>query len=223
MPYTQIAIDGPAASGKSTTARIVAEQLNFIYIDSGAMYRAVTLKWLEKSSGNKSNADAEILKTIVAEIKIAFADNGRTVLINGVDESEAIRTTNVSENVSYIASFANVREALVEQQRKLALDSNVVMDGRDIGTVVFPDAPVKIFLIASAQTRAQRRALDLEKLGEKPDIEALKKQIEIRDELDSKREISPLKKADDAIEITTDGKTIDEVVAAIVEANGKCL
>lgn len=211
-----VAIDGPAASGKSTTAKIIADKLNFIYIDSGAMYRSVTLKWLEMTKADRSDDDSKILEAILKDMTIAFENNGRSIVVNGDDLSSKIRSSTVSQNVSYIASFANVRDALVTKQRELAMGNNVIMDGRDIGTVVFPDAQVKIFLNASAQTRAERRMHDLKELGETPNLQTLIKEIEKRDELDSKRQIAPLTKAKDAIEIITDNKTIDEVSSEII-------
>jgi CMP/dCMP kinase len=212
----KVAIDGPAASGKSTTAKIIADQLNFIYIDSGAMYRACTLKWLEKTAASKSDADEKILAGIIKDLKIEFTNNGKTIFVNGKNLSNEIRSSNVSQNVSYVASFEVVRNALVEKQREFALGNNVIMDGRDIGTVVFPDAEVKIFLNASAETRAQRRMQDLKNLGEEPEFDILVAEIKERDRLDSQRKIAPLTKAKDAIEIITDNKTLTEVTQAII-------
>lgn len=212
----KVAIDGPAASGKSTTAKIIADQLNFIYIDSGAMYRACTLKWLEKTAASKSDADEKILAGIIKDLKIEFTNNGKTIFVNGKNLSNEIRSSNVSQNVSYVASFEVVRSALVEKQREFALGNNVIMDGRDIGTVVFPDAEVKIFLNASAETRAQRRMQDLKNLGEEPEFDLLVAEIKERDRLDSQRKIAPLTKAKDAIEIITDNKTLTEVTQAII-------
>ena len=212
----KVAIDGPAASGKSTTAKLIADKLDFTYIDSGAMYRAVTLKWLEKTEAKKSSEDDAILADIVSALKIDFKDNGKSILVNNEDISDQIRTSKISQNVSYVASFASVREELVKQQRALSDGRNVVMDGRDIGTVVFPDAEVKIFLVASAETRAKRRILDLKRLGENSELQVLIEEIKQRDKLDSQREIAPLTKAKDAIEISTDNKSIDEVTQVII-------
>lgn len=212
----KVAIDGPAASGKSTVAKIIADKLDFMYIDSGAMYRAVTLKWLEQAKQVKSDDDEVILKNIVDKLEIHFEDNGKTIFLNGVDCSKEIRSSKISQNVSYVASFAVVRNALVEKQRELSNNSNVIMDGRDIGTVVFPDAEVKIFLDASAEIRALRRIEDLKKLGEESELQVILQEIKQRDELDSKREIAPLTKAKDAIEITTDNKSINDVSQAIM-------
>lgn len=211
----KVAIDGPAASGKSTVAKIIADKLNFIYIDSGAMYRAVTLKWLEKTNAQKSDNEEVLLSEIIQALEIDFKDNGKTIFIDGDDKSKEIRSSKVSQNVSYVASFAVVRDALVKIQRDLSEGNNVIMDGRDIGTVVFPDAEVKIFLNASAETRAHRRIKDLKKLGENSNLQVLIEEIRQRDEQDSKRKIAPLVKAKDAIEITTDNKSINDVTQAI--------
>ena len=219
----KVAIDGPAASGKSTTAKIIADKLDFIYVDSGAMYRAVTLKWLESSDGERSDNDKNILDEILKDLEIKFSDNGKTIFVNGENLSDEIRSSKVSQNVSYIASFANVRESLVQKQRELGSDQNVIMDGRDIGTVVFPDAELKVFLIASAETRAERRMNDLKILGENPEIQVLIEEIKERDKLDSQREIAPLTKASDAVEISTDNKNIDEVVQEIIPKIEKLL
>jgi CMP/dCMP kinase len=212
----KVAIDGPAASGKSTTAKLIADKLNFLYIDSGAMYRAVTLKWLEKSNAQKSDDDENILDEIIKNLKIEFKDNGKIIFINGKNSTNEIRASVVSQNVSYVASFEVVRTALVQKQRELSEGNNVIMDGRDIGTVVFPDAEVKIFLDASARTRAIRRLEDLKKLGEESNLQVLIEEIKQRDELDSKRQIAPLIKAKDAIEITTDNKSVLDVSQAIM-------
>jgi cytidylate kinase len=217
----KIAIDGPAASGKSTTAKLIANKLGFVYIDSGAMFRVVTLKWLEKTAGLKSDNDESLLDSILENFNLQFSDNGNSIHLNGERLDDQIRKSVVSQHVSYIASFKNVRDFLLHQQRKLAQAHDVVMDGRDIGTVVFPDAEIKFFLLASAKTRAQRRILDLKALGEDPVLEILINEIEKRDQEDSNREIAPLKKADDAIEIITDDKTKDEVLETMLKEIGK--
>ncbi|MDD9898934.1 MAG: (d)CMP kinase [Candidatus Melainabacteria bacterium] len=213
-----IAIDGPAASGKSTIAKKLATELGYTYIDSGAMYRAVTLEYLrhcEELNATKQSRgnDEAILQSILNDFQFDF--DGDDVIINGQDRSPDIRTNLVSQNVSYIASFKTVREKLVELQRQMSQSKDIVMDGRDIGTVVFPDADLKIFMVASAQVRAERRAAQLKTQGEEVDIEQLVKEIEKRDEIDSQREHSPLVKADDAIEICTDDLSIEEVTKVI--------
>ncbi|MBT6843760.1 MAG: (d)CMP kinase [Candidatus Melainabacteria bacterium] len=211
-----IAIDGPAGSGKSTIAKRLATELAYIYIDSGAMYRAVTLAWLENLSGKpqQSNADLQLIEKILEDSDFEF--NGDKVIINNQDCSKEIRSNKVSQNVSYIASFPLVRDKLVAMQRKMAETINVVMDGRDIGTVVFPDAKLKIFMIASAEIRAERRAAQLQEQGEEVDLEQLIQEIKLRDKIDSERAHSPLVKADDAVEINTDNMSIDEVVKAVL-------
>ncbi len=218
-----IAIDGPAGSGKSTVAKIVAQRLGYQYIDSGAMYRAVTHAWLEQKFSNPQTCssgiteqeyDEQILNEILMDFDFAF--DKEKVFLHAKDISEAIRQNIISQNVSYIASFAIVRTALVALQRQLASKQSVVMDGRDIATVVFPDAESKIFLTASAEVRARRREKELSQKGESLDFDKLLEEIKQRDHLDSTREISPLKKASDAVEISTDDLSIDEVVEKIL-------
>ncbi len=211
-----IAIDGPAASGKSTVAKLVASKLGYLYIDSGAMYRAITLEWL-KRYGSKSENDAERLLEILSKFNLRLEDNSKSIYLNNENISEAIRANQVSNNVSYIASFKEVRERLVEMQRKIASNRSVVMDGRDIATVVFPDAELKIYMVASPQVRAERRLKDLELKGETVDLKTLVEEIEARDKQDSERSESPLRKASGAYEINTDGLTIEEVVNKILK------
>ncbi len=211
---TVIAIDGPAASGKSTVAKLVASKLGYLYIDSGAMYRVVTYLWLRKFA-KASDADEKNLAELLKNLDLRLEENSKRVYANDEDLSEAIRANEVSRNVSYIASFKIVRERLVELQRKIAANRDVVMDGRDIGTVVFPDAALKVYMIASPRVRAQRRLKDLQSKGENIELENLIGEIEARDKLDSERKESPLRKADGAIEINTDAMTIDEVVSKI--------
>ncbi|MCE2928559.1 MAG: (d)CMP kinase [Candidatus Caenarcaniphilales bacterium] len=211
-----IAIDGPAASGKSTLAKLLAKRLGLLYIDSGAMFRAVTLAWIQKTNGHKSEADAQILDEILSAFNIEFLDNSKTIVLNSNDISTAIRDNQVSQLVSYISTFSGVRSKLLDIQRKLSSDQSVIMDGRDIGTVVFPNADFKFFMIASPLERAKRREKELAKRGERINIEELAAQIEERDRQDSSRAIAPLKKADDAIVIDTDNKTIDEVLGELL-------
>lgn len=216
-----IAIDGPAASGKSTVAKLVAKQLGYLYIDSGAMYRAVTLDWLRKFKTQSKN-DMQNLAELLNTMDIRLEENSKKIYLNNEDISEAIRANEVSKNVSYIASFKNVRDKLTNIQRSIAGKENVIMDGRDIGTVVFPQAELKIFMIASPRVRAERRLKDLTAKGENIQLEELIKEIETRDRLDSERELSPLKKANDAIEINTDDLTIEEVIKKICDYNSNC-
>lgn len=213
-----IAIDGPAASGKSTVAKLVARRLAYLYIDSGAMYRAVTFEWLRRIK-TKSTDDFIKLEDLLSTMDIRFEENGKKIYLNYEDVSDAIRANEVSKNVSYIASFKNVRDKLTNIQRSMASGQNVIMDGRDIGTVVFPHAEIKIFMTASAEVRAKRRLKDLQDKGENIDLDSLIKEIETRDKLDSERAISPLCKAPDAIEINTDNLSIEEVVEIICNYN----
>ncbi|TAL70771.1 MAG: (d)CMP kinase [Bacteroidetes bacterium] len=210
-----IAIDGPAGSGKSTTAKIAAERLGYVYIDTGAMYRAVTLAWLRAKKELTEDILCKMLDGIHIELKPS--ENGQRTILNGEDVSDEIRTIEVTKNVSPVSAIGCVREKLVEMQRELGKNGAVVMDGRDIGTIVFPNAELKIFLIASAETRAQRRTLELKNKGIEESIEEIKKQIIERDRYDSSREISPLRKAYDAIEIDTSNLTIEGQVEKVVE------
>lgn len=210
----KIAIDGPAGSGKSTTARLLAQKLNYIYIDTGAMYRAITLWWLQ----NDKIPEDELSKKLKSiKIDLEYYDYEQITLLNGINVNEDIRKSDVSSNVSYISSMNSVREYLVAVQRKLADNIGVVMDGRDIGTVVFPDAELKIYLIADIKERAKRRQKELHDKGHIIDLVDLENDIKIRDEKDSTRSISPLKKSDDAIEVDTSGMSIDEQVQKIYD------
>jgi CMP/dCMP kinase len=195
-----IAIDGPAGSGKSTVARAVARALGFPYLDSGAMYRAVGLNTLR--SGGAASDEAEAL-----EIEL-----GERVIANGEDVTEAIRSPEVSEAASKVATNPKVREALVRKQRELLAGGDWVVEGRDIGTVVAPEAAVKVFLTASPEERARRRAAELG-----TDVETVLRDQALRDAQDSTREASPLELAPGAVELDTTGLTVDEVVARIVE------
>jgi CMP/dCMP kinase len=209
-----IAIDGPAGSGKSTTAKIVAEKLGYIYIDTGAMYRAVTLACIER---NTEITDNEVNK-VVDDIKIELKQSniGQRTYLNGRDVSDDIRRPDVTKLVSPVSAMAYVREKMVEQQREMGHKGGVVMDGRDIGTVVFPQAELKIFLIASIEARANRRLKELQHKGFDNSVEEIMSQIVARDNYDSSREISPLRKADDAIEIDTSNITIKQQTAKIL-------
>lgn len=215
-----IAIDGPAGAGKSTVTRQVAEQLRLLYLDTGAMYRAVT--WLVMDSGiavDDENAIAALVRDVVIDlIPTDSPEIPLGVYINGQEVTKVIRTPEVTANVSAVAAQAAVRQELVKAQQLCGEKGGVIAEGRDIGTNVYPDADLKIFLTASAAERARRRSMDLKNQGqENIDLEKLQQEIQIRDEKDSSREIAPLKKADDAIEVITDGLTIEEVVAKIVD------
>ena len=200
-----IAIDGPAGSGKSTIAKLIAEDLGLVYLDTGAMYRLVTLKAL--NDGILGNLD-KIIK-MLDDLRIDIKKNG--FYLDDTNVSEEIRKPVVSQNVSDIAAIREVREKMVDLQRKFSESKNVILDGRDIGTVVFPNADVKVFLIADAKERANRRYRELVAKGENVKIEEIYENILKRDKIDSTRKESPLKKADDAIEVDTTSKNIEEV------------
>lgn len=211
-----IAIDGPAASGKSTTARRVAGDLGFLHLDTGAMYRAVTLKALRVGV---NPADPDLLCNIVRQTHVSLkkTDDVLTVFLDGEDVTREIRGRLVTRSVSAVSSVRCVREALVREQRRAAEDADVVAEGRDIGTVVFPDAQLKFFMVASIESRAKRRLSELHGSGSAPSLEELKADIERRDSIDSTREESPLRKAPDAVTIDTSGLTIEEQVAVVVK------
>lgn len=212
-----IAIDGPAGAGKSTTAKEVALRLGYRYIDTGAMYRAVTLLALESAIAMDAEEKLSQLAQ-VAEINFApLRPEKNIVYLDGRDISEEIRSIAVNENVSLVAKVPGVREALVEKQRLMAEDGGVVMDGRDIGTVVLPGADLKVFLTASLETRAQRRLDEMQGKGERAEFAQVRENLYTRDQIDSQREVAPLKRADDAIEIDTTGASVDEVVQKIIQ------
>ena len=210
-----IAIDGPAGSGKSTIAKLIAEDLGLVYLDTGAMYRLVTLKALNEGI----LGDFEKIKKMLNNLNIDIKENG--FYLDNVDVSDEIRKPIVSENVSDIAAIREVREKMVDLQRKFSESKNVILDGRDIGTVVFPSADVKIFLVADAKERANRRYKELVKKGENVKIEEIYENILKRDEIDSTRKESPLKKAEDAIEVDTTSKNIEEVKNEILNIYSK--
>lgn len=209
-----IAIDGPASAGKSTIAKIIAKEKNYIYLDTGAMYRATT--WACMNNNVNLNDEKNIVE-LLRKNKISFqqSNNGQLVFWNDQNITEEIRSNEVTNNVSEVSAHQLVREFLVSEQQKYAEDGGIVMDGRDIGTTVLPNAEVKIFLIASVEERAQRRYKENIAKGIATNLEDLKLSIEKRDEFDSNRKVSPLKKADDAIEIDTTGLSIEEVVDKI--------
>ncbi len=211
----QIAIDGPAGAGKSTIAKIVAETLGFTYIDTGAMYRAVTYKALNE---NIQLHDAKAIEAMLNDTTITLqpSEQGQLVFVNGEDVSQAIRSNEVTSNVSQVAAHANIREILVEMQQKLAADGGVVMDGRDIATHVLKDAELKIFMSATVEERARRRYLDNERRGIESTIESLQQEIALRDKLDSEREASPLIQAEDALFLDTTKLSIDEAAQEIL-------
>jgi len=214
MKKINIAIDGPASSGKSTVAKILAKDYGYIYTDTGAMYRSVTYLAIQH---HVDFDDEEQLVALIKRYPITFkqTETGQLIFVDGQDVTEAIRQPEVTNNVSVVSAHEKVRHELVRQQQKIAENGGVVMDGRDIGTVVLPKAEVKIFLVASVIERAERRFKENQSKGIATDFETLKKEIEQRDYLDSNREVSPLKQAEDAVRIDTTGLSIEEVVAAI--------
>jgi cytidylate kinase len=215
MKKINIAIDGPAGAGKSTVAKLVAEHLQYIYIDTGAMYRALTWKALQDQIDIHSDKElSSLLNNIDLTLEPGF--KGQTVFINKQEVTEEIRSREVTNQVSIVASKPSVREGMLHLQRKLASDSGVVMDGRDIGTHVLPDAELKLFLSASIEKRAERRYKELKEKGTEQSLEQVKEEIRARDEKDTQREVAPLRKAESAIEIDTSGSTIEEVVDTII-------
>ena len=209
-----IAIDGPAASGKSTTAKQLAKKLKYIYIDTGAMYRASGLCTLLQ---NIRLDDKVALKAMLDKIsiRIEYAEEGNEIYLNGKDVSERIREVDITKLSSQIAVIGIVRKKMVELQRKMGEDGGVIMDGRDIGTVVFPNADFKFFMIADVRTRALRRWKEVKDTGESITLEEIEEELIWRDKNDTNREISPLKQAEDAIPIDTSGMTIEEQVEII--------
>ena len=210
-----IAIDGPAGAGKSTIAKKVAKKMGYIYVDTGAMYRAMAL-FMIKQGIDPSDATSIEEACKIADISIEYRDGEQVVLLNGENVNAYLRTEEVGNMASVTSVNAKVREKLVELQQKLAKTKDVVMDGRDIGTVVLPNAEVKVYLTASSLVRAQRRALELEAKGEKTDLSKIEADIIERDNRDMTRAISPLKQAEDATLIDSSYMTIDEVVVAIL-------
>jgi cytidylate kinase len=210
-----IALDGPAGSGKTTTAREVAKILNYIYIDTGAMYRAITLAYIRTGEPLEGFDFDKLMNN--NRVELQPSELGQKTLLNGEDVSKEIRTPNVTKLASPVAAVGVVREKLVEQQRELGKNGGVVMDGRDIGTVVFPNADLKLYMQASIEARAERRTKELIAAGEQVTKEEIAKQIADRDEFDSNREISPLRKADDAQVLDTSNLTIEEQTKIVVD------
>lgn len=215
MAYS-VAIDGPAGAGKSTIAKIVAKEKEFIYVDTGAMYRAMALYFIRQgipaSESEKISAAAD-----GADVTIAYVNGEQQVLLNGENVTPFLRTEEVGNMASASSVNADVRKKLVELQRKLAKTANVVMDGRDIGTCVLPDADVKVYLTASSDVRAKRRYDELIAKGEPADFEKIKADIEDRDYRDMNRDISPLRQAEDAVLVDSSNLTIEESAKAIID------
>ena len=210
-----IAIDGPAASGKSTTAKMVAKKLEMTYLDTGAMYRAVTLALLRS---NTDLDDYDSVCQVIDELELDIYDKGSKTIVklDGEDVSKAIRSMPVTENVSAVSAMKYVRQTMVEIQRNIGKKTNCVVEGRDIGTVVFPDAEFKIFMVADVNMRAERRFKDMREMGENRSFQEVLADLKKRDEKDSTRAYSPLQKADEAIEIDTSMLSIDQQVRKII-------
>lgn len=211
MNYKVIAIDGPAGAGKSTIAKRLADKMGYTYIDSGAMYRALTLKVLRDNIPMK---DKNSIIGLAEKTDIDFRSN--SIYLDGDIVDREIREENVNRNVSYIAAIPEVRKLMVELQRKISRNKNVVMDGRDVGTVIFPKANVKLFITASVEERAKRRYKELKQKGYDAEIQDIRSQIEKRDNIDTTREDSPLVAASDAVIIDTTGKSIEEVLNEVI-------
>lgn len=209
-----IAIDGPAGSGKSTSAKLVAKRLNYLYIDTGAMYRAVTLFALRKNILGQTEKIIELAKSL--DIVLKFIDGETQIVVNGEDVSKEIRSFEVNSNVSDISAIEGVRKILVKKQQEMGKQGGVVMEGRDISTVVFPDADLKIFLTAKIDERAKRRALEFSQKGSDIPLDKVKENLKNRDYIDSNRAASPLTKSPDSIEIDTSDITIEQQVDLII-------
>ena len=217
MKYVSGAVDGPAGSGKSTITKMVAEKLGFNYVDTGAMYRALTYNFLSNELKElEENKIKELLEDL--DFRVEYVDGVQYVYVNDVEVSDKIRTAEVSKYTSLFAKSPAVREFLIDTQRNLAHTNNIIMDGRDIASVVLPNADVKIFLTASVEERARRRVLDFERQGlENVDFEKVKEDIKARDWQDENRDIAPLVKVDSATLVDTTSMTIDEVVDKMTE------
>ncbi len=221
MKKITIAIDGFSSSGKSTMAKWLAKKLGYIYVDTGAMYRAVTLYCLQNNiiSGNVINEDE--LKECINDIKISFIPNKETgvseTYLNGKNVEKEIRTLLVSDHVSPVSTLKFVRKILVSQQQEMGKQKGIVMDGRDVGTVVFPDAELKIYVTASPEVRAERRFLEMKQKGDNVTFEEILGNVKRRDYIDQNREESPLRKADDALELDNSHMTIEEQQAWLIQ------
>jgi len=216
MKPIQIAIDGPAAAGKSTIAKIVAEKLGYVYIDTGAMYRAITMKALAEGINMASNEEAGKLLA-ETEIDLQPSEDGQLVFLDKNNVTEAIRSQNVTKAVSEMAAHELVRMRMVELQQQLAEGRGVVMDGRDIGTHVLPDAALKVFMSATVEERARRRFVENQKRDIVTSLEELQAEIAKRDKMDSEREVAPLRQADDAIYLDTTSLTIEQAAQEILK------
>ncbi|MCL1938156.1 MAG: (d)CMP kinase [Candidatus Azobacteroides sp.] len=216
-----IAIDGHSSCGKSTMAKELARQIGYMYIDSGAMYRAVTLFCLQKGFFTGDILDRKSLEKEIQNIRISFVKNSETgqfeTFLNGENVEKAIRSMEVADKVSIVAAVDFVREAMVKQQQSMGLEKNIVMDGRDIGTVVFPDAELKVFITASPEIRAQRRWKELIDKGEQTTFDAVLSNLAKRDSIDSSRKDGPLRKAEDAVVLDNSHWTLEEQNQKLLE------
>ena len=211
-----VAIDGPGGSGKTTVGRLLAKRLGYLFIDTGVMYRAVT--WEAMKRGIDPN-DAEALTKLAEDLSIDFSQSEtERVTVNDQDVTDDIKRPEVDRQVSLVSKHGGVRAALVERQRRLAAKGKALLAGRDIGTVVLPDAGLKVYLLASSEERARRRHLELRNLGHEEDYDSILTSLKARDKIDSERELAPLKPADDALMIDTDHKSPERVVDEIIEA-----
>ena len=221
MKKITIAIDGFSSCGKSTMAKDLAREIGYIYIDSGAMYRAVTLYCIENGLLHDGQIDVERLRSEIDNIRISFRPNEETnrpdTYLNGVNVENKIRTMEVSAHVSPVAALDFVREAMVRQQQEMGRQKGIVMDGRDIGTTVFPDAELKIFVTASSEIRAQRRYNELKAKGQAADFDEILENVKQRDHIDQNRKVSPLRKADDALLLDNSHLTIEQQKAWLTE------
>ncbi|MCM1027895.1 MAG: (d)CMP kinase [Roseburia sp.] len=220
MTYN-IAIDGPAGAGKSTIARAVAERLKLVYVDTGAMYRALTVAVLRQGI-DPQDREAVIRCCLDSDVTIRYEDGEQVVYLNGENVNPLLRTEEVGSAASSVSVIPRVREKLVELQRRLAAESDCIMDGRDIGTCVLPRAQTKIYLTADSGVRAKRRYDELKARGEDCDLERIKADIEERDYRDMHREVSPLRQAEDAVLVDTSDMTVDEVIDRILELCKVC-
>ncbi|MCI7125203.1 MAG: (d)CMP kinase [Agathobaculum sp.] len=215
MGYISVAIDGPSGAGKSTIALAAAERLRYIYVDTGAMYRAIGLAVCRKGIAED---DAEAIAAALPSIDVSLAYEGgaQHVLLCGEDVSEAVRTPEIARYASKVSAVPAVRQFLLDLQRGMAARSNILMDGRDIGTVILPDAPVKIFLTASSAVRAARRCKELREKGQQVTLESVKADIEARDKLDMSRPVAPLRQAEDAVLLDTSDMTLAQSIEAVL-------
>ena len=215
MGYISVAIDGPSGAGKSTVARAAAARLGYVYVDTGAMYRAIGLAVCRK--GISGDDTASIVATLPeVRLDIRYEDGAQHILLCGEDVSDAIRTPEIAKYASRVSAVPEVRQFLLETQRDMAKNGNILMDGRDIGTVILPDAPVKIFLTASAEARAQRRYLELHEKGQSITFDEVLHDIQQRDEQDMTRAVAPLKQAADAVLLDTSDISLEQSIEAVL-------